>query len=166
MWIDWDSIDSHLKFMHSPSYTPFKSLLAEITTAIHLFHISPIPFPPSILGQAPCVEFATFFSAEPGFLQNMEKLISELTKNKESVDGYFGSAYGESIEEVVKWSEIGTEEEGKEGNKAKALTVLLGWESKEHHERFRETELFKENVSLLREKNRGAEIFHVKFTAV
>lgn len=166
MWIDWDDIDSHTKFMHDPSYAPFKSRLAEITTAIHLFHISPIPFPPSILSQAPCIEFATFFSALPGFFQNMEKFVSVLNKNKESIDGYFGSAYGESIEEVVKWGEIGTEEEGKEGNKAKAVTALLGWESKEHHVRFRETELFKENIWLLREKTRGAEMFHVKFTTV
>ncbi len=68
------------------------------------------------------------------------------------------------MEEIVKHAEQGTAEaKGKEG---KAVTALLGWRSKEDHLKFRETELFKENIGLMREKTRGAELFHVPFTAV
>jgi hypothetical protein len=98
----------------------------------------------------------------------MAKFASILEKNRDEgkIDGYFGASGGVSVEEVVKHSEVGTEEEGKEGVRRKAFTALLGWESKGHHMRFRETELFRENIGLIRVKNRGAEMFHVEFTAV
>lgn len=162
--IDWDEIESHSKFIADPSYKPFKAGLISITENIHLFHITPVPFPPSILSQAPCIEFATFFSAEPGFVTNVREFVAILDKNKEDIDGYFGANSGESVEEIVKWSELGTEEAA--GKQAKAVTAFIGWESKEHHTRFRETELFKKNIGLLRVKNRGAELFHVAFNAV
>jgi hypothetical protein len=133
-------------------------------TGVHLFHITPTPFPPRILSLAPVIEFATFYSIEPGFLSNKEKFSNILEKNKESIDGYIGYSYGESVEEIVKHAEQGTAEaKGKEG---KAVTALLGWRSKEDHLKFRETELFKENIGLMREKTRGAALFHVPFTAV
>jgi heme-degrading monooxygenase HmoA len=46
-----------------------------------------------------------------------------------------------------------------------ALVLSIGWDSKDVHLAFRDTELFKENIALLREKNSGAELFHVSFTA-
>jgi hypothetical protein len=95
----------------------------------------------------------------------MGKFVSIIEqKGKEGlVDGFVGAAYGESIEEgVVKHSEQGQEVEGT----GKVVVGFLGWESKEKHLAFREMELFKENIGLLRGNNRGAEVFHVKFTAV
>ena len=95
----------------------------------------------------------------------MGKFVSiiEQKGNEGLVDGFVGAAYGESIEEgVEKHSEQGQEVEGT----GKVVVGFLGWESKEKHLAFREMELFKENIGLLRGNNRGAEVFHVKFTAV
>jgi len=53
-------------------------------------------------------------------------------------------------------------EQGVDGAKAgKAAVLLIGWESKEAHLRFREKEVFKKHIYLLREKTTGAEVFHV-----
>jgi hypothetical protein len=147
--------------MDDPSYGPFKTRLGLIMTGVPLFHIVPTPFPPKVLSLAPCIEFVTFFSTSPDFLANVEKFADVLEKNKGKIDGYLGYSYGESVEEVVKHAEQNTAE-----TKAKAITALLGWESREKHLAFRETEVFRENIGLLRENNRGAEMFHIPFTAV
>jgi heme-degrading monooxygenase HmoA len=65
------------------------------------------------------------------------------------------------MEKIVRHNDV-----GKEGVKqGSAVVGLLGWDSKEAHMAFRETELFKENVHLLREKNGGIELGHVPFKA-
>ncbi len=43
--------------------------------------------------------------------------------------------------------------------------LLIGWESKEAHLRFRETEVFKKHIYLLREKTTGAEVVSDLFPA-
>jgi hypothetical protein len=43
---------------------------------------------------------------------------------------------------------------------------VVGWTSKEEHMKFRETDLFKNNIQLLREGVGSAEVFHVPFKAV
>ena len=136
-------------------------------TGVHLFHITPTPFPPSILTRAPVIEFATFYSPDASFLGNMRKFTGNLeAKRKEGlIDGFFGSSYGESVEDgVVKHSE--QEDESAKEKSGKVVTALIGWESKDKHLAFRETEIFKESIGLLRGNNRGAELFHVKFVAV
>ncbi|KAN0122132.1 hypothetical protein V8E51_000458 [Hyaloscypha variabilis] len=167
--IDWDNLTSHQKFTHAPSYTPFKQLLGSIMTGVHLFHITPTPFPPSILRLAPVIEFAAFYSPDPIFLGNMGKFAGNLEeKRKEGlIDGFYGTAYGESVEDgVVKHAEQGEEQRVKEEKGGKVVVAFIGWESKEKHLAFRETETFKQNIGLLRGNNRGAELFHVKFVAV
>jgi len=57
--------------------------------------------------------------------------------------------YGETMEELSK-------EEG--GEKGKAATLCIGWDSKEKHMEYRESENFKENIGLLRVKNKGASV--------
>jgi hypothetical protein len=113
------------------------------------------------------IEFCAFYSPDASFLGNMSQFVSILEGDRKAgkIDGYYGGSYGESVEErVVKHAEI---LEGKgEGETGKAVVGFLGWESKEKHLAFRETELFKENIGLLRGNNRGAEVFHVKFAAV
>lgn len=68
-------------------------------------------------------------------------------------EGVLGAAYGETIEDDVK--EHGKQEGGKAG---KAVVLLIGWTSKDAHMRFRETETFKKNIGLLRDKMEGAEM--------
>lgn len=85
-------------------------------------------------------------------------------------EGYLGTAYGETLEDVKKHADQG-KEDVKEG---KAVVLLIGWESKELHMKFRETDTFKENIHYLREKTGGVEmvsfdageIMHKKLTCV
>lgn len=46
------------------------------------------------------------------------------------------------------------------------MRLCIGWTSKDAHMRFRETELFKKNIGLLREGVGSAEVYHVSFKAV
>ena len=57
--------------------------------------------------------------------------------------------YGPVVEEVEK-------EEG--AGKGKAVVLCIGWESREKHMAFRETETFAKNIHFLREGVKGTEI--------
>ena len=125
---------------------------------VHLHHMTQPDT--TLLARAPCMEVATFHDVEPGFLGNVEKIVAALEKGKPK--GYHGALYGEVMEKIVRHKDVG-KEGVKEGS---AVVAMLGWDSKEAHLAFRETELFKENIWLLREKTGGAEVGHVPFTAV
>jgi hypothetical protein len=117
-----------------------------MTRAPSLFHFAPKPFPPTLLRIAPAVEIATFFQTEEFFLSNVEKFMAAAAPHME---GYLGHAYGPVIEEIEK-------EEG--AGKGKAVVLCIGWESRERHMAFRETESFKENIHFLREGMKGSEM--------
>lgn len=124
--------------------------LAPLFASLHLHHVVPGAFPPAVLGQAPVIEFATFFGAEPAFLANVQRFMEAVGEP----DGVLGAAFGETVEaDVVKHAEQGGEVEG-----GKAVVLLIGWTSKEMHMQFRETETFAKNIGLLREKCTGAEM--------
>jgi len=122
---------------------------------VHLHHVQTEP--PSIIGRASCTEVATFFKVDDTFLENVEKFANALEEGKP--EGYYGAAYGKVIEKIVKHGDIAKNDE----EPSNAVVLLIGWESKEVHLKFRDTALFKENIGFLREKNGGAEMFHVPF---
>ncbi|KAI9053686.1 hypothetical protein LZ554_002639 [Drepanopeziza brunnea f. sp. 'monogermtubi'] len=155
LFIDWDSRDAHLKFVATPGYTPFKNRLGTIMEGVHLHHVAFSPFPPSILGRAPVIEFATFFGTSDVFLSHVEKFMGAAGKP----EGYHGSVYGPSVED-----DVGKHADG--GDKGKAVVLLIGWDSVEAHTKFRETEGFQKNIGLLEDGAKGAEVVHVAFTAV
>jgi len=157
--IDWDSVQSHTDFINAPSYETFKETLGKLMEGVHLHHFQSNPHPPSIIGKVPCTEFATFFKCEESLVENIAKFAKILEEGKP--DGFIGVAYGKVVEKAVKHKDIG--QEGVEASDA--VVLLIGWESKEKHLAFRDTDLFKESVYLLREKNGGAEVFHVPFKA-
>jgi heme-degrading monooxygenase HmoA len=72
-------------------------------------------------------------------------------------EGYLGHAYGETVEDVKKHADQAKEDV----KEAKALVLLIGWESKEIHMKFRESELFKEQIHLVREKQGGVELVSI-----
>ncbi len=111
-----------------------------------LFHFAPKPFPPLVLAMAPVIEIATFFHTEDFFLSNVDKF---MTATSPHMEGYLGHAAGPVIEEIEK--------EGGAG-KGKAVVLCIGWESKERHMAFRETETFKRNIHFLREGMKGSEM--------
>ena len=132
--------------MQTPEYTPFKKGLFTLMESVSLNHFHPTPFPPAIVAHAPCIEFATFHGVETGFLSNVEKFTRILAEGKPA--GYLGHTYGPVIEKIP----------GKDGTEGDAVRLLIGWESKEKHMEFRDAQLFKDNIALLREKQSGAEV--------
>ena len=104
---DWDDVESHHKFMNAPVYGPFKKTLGTIMEGVHLYHVTPTPFPPKVLGEAPCIEFAAFYSPGPTFLSSMEKFVGILVANEGKIEGFYGGSYGESVETgLVKHAEV------------------------------------------------------------
>jgi heme-degrading monooxygenase HmoA len=141
--IDWDTIDDHKRFMASPGYGPFLQNFGVLfAVPPKPFHFTPKPFPPSIIGSAPCTEVAMFFQVEEQFLGNLAKF-AECLKDQ---DGYLGHAFGETVEEIEK-------EEG--SGMGKAIVLYIGWTNKDAHMKFRESKSFEANIHLLR-SGRGA----------
>jgi hypothetical protein len=136
-----------MKFRASPDYGPFTAKLGKLLTkppSPRDFELK--PFPPTILGTAPVIEVATFFQTEDFFLSNLEKFMAAASPHAE---GFLGHVYGPAVEEIEK-------EEG--AGKGKAVVLCIGWESREKHMAFRETETFAKNIHLLREGMKGAEM--------
>lgn len=79
--------------------------------------------------------------------------MKEALEGKEKVEGYYGTSFGESVEDDVE--PHGEKEEKKQG---KALVLCIGWSSKDAHMAYRETEGFKEKVPLLRKGMEGVEV--------
>ncbi|KAH6690233.1 hypothetical protein BKA61DRAFT_684526 [Leptodontidium sp. MPI-SDFR-AT-0119] len=155
MWfIDWDSYDSHIKFTKAPAYDDFRKIVDGIMTGVHYHHVAFKPFPPKIPTSAPVIEFATFLDTKPHFLDNVDKFMKAVGVPEKC----YGGAWGDSVE-----TDVGKHVDG--SVKGKVTVLLIGWESKEAHMEFRETETFAENIGLLREGMGGVEMFHVSFTA-
>lgn len=159
LMINWDSIDSHKAFMSSSAYGPFfQSFASIIASPPKIVHADFEPSP-SALAQAlaaPVTEIATFYfdGSEPSdYLSGVTKFRDVL--EKEQSHGYIGSAMGITHEQDLE----------KDGKKGKAAVVAIGWKSVEDHLKFREHELFKENIGSLRNGAVGAEIVHVQFMA-
>jgi len=148
--VDWTSYEDHKKFIDSAPYGPFvKKLENNFTTSLSLQHAFLPASKTSLLSSVPCIEYATFYGIEDGCLSNIAEF-----ERKAVAEGYHGMVYGETMEELSK-------EDG--GEKAKAAILCIGWDSKEKHMEYRESENFKENIGLLRVKNKGAIVVHVKF---
>lgn len=143
--LDWDSVDSHKKFMASPEYRPFNDHLSKIVTATKLYHFHPSPCPPSVLDSAPVVEMAMFFGASDDFNSNVGKFMEGI----EAAEGKQGYSHGPVLEELSK---------DEDQKPAKAVQLCIGWESVEAHMKFRETDLFQEHIHYLRKGTSGARL--------
>ncbi|KAH6675474.1 hypothetical protein B0J14DRAFT_586569 [Halenospora varia] len=151
--IDWDTLKSHQDFIDNPIYGPFTDKLAPLMEGITMHHIVSNPFPPTLAGKAPVIECCTVFDVKSTFLEdNLAKFTNALDTS--NVQGYLGNVTGEIVEEL-EWK-------GKKGN---AVKLLIGWTSKDEHMKFRDSQVFKDNIGLLREGNGGIEMFHVPFKA-
>lgn len=168
--------------MDSPSYKPFKDNLLTIVDGLHLQHVEVTPFPPTVLSKAPVVEMLTLHEATEELLtENLREFAKKA--NESNVEGFVplffpyptfsssfifksntpqrlhGVAYGPTVEEIVKHTE---QSASPAVAPAKAGVLFVGWESKEAHMRFRETEDFKNSIPLVRGNNRDREVWHVK----
>jgi len=148
--VDWTNYKNHEKFIDSAPYSPFvKKLQDNFVTDLSLHHAFLPPRKTGLLTSAPCIELATFYGIEEGCMENIREF-----EQKAVAEGCHGMVYGETMEEISK-------EDG--GEKAKAAILCIGWDSREKHMEYRESKNFKENIALLRVKNKGASVVHVKF---
>lgn len=102
---------------------------------------------------APVTEVATFyFDGKPpdDAYESAKKFIE--TCEKEAEGKVSGWAYGITQEEIEK-----------DGVKGYGAVLCIGWESVDAHMEFRKTEVFKENIHLLRQTSKGIEMHHVQF---
>ncbi|KAL3418980.1 hypothetical protein PVAG01_09201 [Phlyctema vagabunda] len=152
MNLDWSSHDAHIRFTHAPVYETFLGEMGKLFAAPPSFHhFLSRPFPPDVLTFAPCTEVATFYGTSPTFHSNVQRFVNALSDAVP--DGFQGTAFGPVLEHIAKPGGSETEP---------AVVLCIGWASKEHHLRFRdESPVFKENIWLLREGNKGADVVHL-----
>ncbi|KAH8815010.1 hypothetical protein F5884DRAFT_160085 [Xylogone sp. PMI_703] len=152
-FISWESVDDHIRFTESEAYRPFKEIMEKFMEDAYFYHILPVSLPHSILNTAPCTEIAVFCEISSNYSDKIKEFGDALANSK--FPGFYGYSYGLTHEKVSK--AFDDDAEKKEG-----ALLLIGWESRERHSEFRETELFKEKVPLLRE-GKAVEMFHVSF---
>lgn len=141
--------------MASPEYGPMVKSLDAITSGPPSF----VHYDFASMGKltaalsAPVTELATFYlpSKTSTFQTNLEKF--EKAASESGTNGFLGIATAWSIEDV--------EHEGfGEGKTGKSLLLAIGWESIDAHMAFRETDVFKDNIGLLRGEPKGVEVHH------
>ncbi|KAL8715853.1 MAG: hypothetical protein Q9220_000520 [cf. Caloplaca sp. 1 TL-2023] len=159
---DWDSIDSHKKFMGQPYYGPFcKHLLSVVDGDMDIHHAQFFPHPASaaVGGPSAVTELVSHYFAadmsesdQTSFSDDVAKFAKVLESKAEGFKGFAG---GWVIEDLTH-----KEVEGK----TKMWQSCIGWESIDAHMRFRETQAFKDNVDLLRpESTKATTLHHVSF---
>ncbi|KAF6827814.1 hypothetical protein CMUS01_08852 [Colletotrichum musicola] len=127
LFLDLDTVDERLRY-HLTLNKQLKDDAVFLATSLYLDHAKeyPIktlvtqPWPPVILAKAP--EFKT--------------------KALAWAPGYKGVAYGWSMEGDVPMT-------GLPGRTGIVFVAFIGWSSVGAHKRFRETEVFRENIGLL-----------------
>ncbi|KAI1101129.1 hypothetical protein F4804DRAFT_316818 [Jackrogersella minutella] len=163
LFIDWDSIDSHLAARNTDAYKTYLSqILPSVAGPATVFHSELSPFPASVLDKSPVTEVVlTYFapgSDSPASLAAAQKLASALTGS-----GFAGStglsAVGWTVEKEIDFK----------GEKARALVVLLGWESVAAQQAARDTDAYKKVIADFQgaaEGLKGFEISHVSAKAL
>ncbi|GKT83425.1 LOW QUALITY PROTEIN: AMB domain protein [Colletotrichum tofieldiae] len=135
--VEWASPAAFSDFAASESYTPWFASLKAVSA-----HSSPdspgvapplfykVPFtadsdPPAVLG-APCTEVFVAYGVDDSFVGRTAEFAKGLTEGRVSVEGFHGHAYGEI-------STLLAVEGSGDGEKGPAVTLLLGWDSKQAH---------------------------------
>ncbi|KAL9603856.1 MAG: hypothetical protein Q9219_000965 [cf. Caloplaca sp. 3 TL-2023] len=162
IYVDWDSLDAHQKFMGQSYYGPFvKHLLSAVDGKMVVFHAEFTPHPPTAAissTSAPATEIVRhFFSADlsDSDKSTFEENVQKFEKIVEKAEGFKGFACGWIIEE---------QEHPKVEGKAKLWQTCIGWQSVEAHMAFRESKDFLDNVDLMRpEFGKSITMHHVKF---
>ncbi|KAI0893103.1 hypothetical protein F4806DRAFT_477004 [Annulohypoxylon nitens] len=160
--IDWDAISSHQAFRSTDGYKSYLTSLApHVAAPAKIFHAEVSPFPPTVLDKSPVTEIlVTYFAPTADEAKNLaaaQALAAKLTGASAGSTGL--SAVGWSVEKDVEYK----------GEAARALVVLLGWESVEAHQKARETDAFKAVIGEFQgaaEGLKGFEIEHVSAKAL
>ena len=129
-----------------------------------IYHVQFHPYPAGALSntQSPVTEVLVNYHKpdisdddKKSAVSNLRKVIDVIENNAKGCRSHAG---GWAIEEKVPSSH----------GEAKAFVSVIGWESKEAHMAFRETQTFKDNIHYLRESPAllGMEMFHVSFSEI
>ncbi|GKU06264.1 unnamed protein product [Fusarium langsethiae] len=155
MWLflDWDTLEDHENYPKSADHGPIiESLrpLADFEQSMNK-HVTLNPFPPEdVLDSAssPVTEVLVAFfpsdysiSSRAAATRRLEQFAAQALK---ASPDWRGISYGWSVENDVPIR-------GDEGNSGAMLVAFIGWPSLEAHQKFRDTDDFKQNIGLLRE---------------
>ena len=113
------------------------------------------------------------FKPEGGFKSSLSASVTEI-----ATFFYDGKPSDDTYEQVEKFMDIGQkegdmkitgwsyglthEELEKDGTKGIGAVLTIGWQSIDDHMAFRDTNAFKENIGLLRQTSKTAEMHHVQ----
>ncbi|KIX09467.1 uncharacterized protein Z518_00547 [Rhinocladiella mackenziei CBS 650.93] len=162
LFINWDAVDYHTKFIASPEYKPFfEKILSVIDGNPSFYHVHFDPHPPNkaLVGTEPmATEIITaYFPLD--YSPEDQKTFDDGMKTFASVfegsaNGFIGAFGGWVVEEL----DIPNTSE-----KGKVYVALIGWTSVEAHMKCRETQTFKDNVHYLRGAKdlKAINVFHV-----
>ncbi|QSZ29213.1 hypothetical protein DSL72_003724 [Monilinia vaccinii-corymbosi] len=158
---DWTSLAQHKIFMDSPAYTTFLEKLEPIVESVQIIHVGWLNVERAVGNGV--MEIITFFGVEDTFIEGTKKFITAMRKieAQKGIVGFGGVIeYREVIEKIAMQNEGG---EVKEEAKGRAMVLVVGWESKEVHMAFRETQDFLDNIGVLRKETSGQKMYHIAF---
>ncbi|KAL8764895.1 MAG: hypothetical protein Q9209_007827 [Squamulea sp. 1 TL-2023] len=194
VFVNWDTLDSHSKATKSSTSPAHESSfrtthLLKTDTPITMFHI---PFKPNMLdalqpktssGSVGVTELVfVYFQPSPLSQAARDKILQSFSNVEPLIERYGGlTGYrnGWAVEELGtpllerkdrdgNGNGNGNGEGDREDEKCTVYVNLTGWEDRDSHMRFMETEEFRENQHWFMDVEgiRGAEIVHARFWEV
>lgn len=154
--IDWETKKHHDDFTKSDLYGPFFDRFKSLLDGEPLMFVHADFKPDGSLNKtfsAPVTEMAVFyFEGGPpsDYLEGVEKLNKLFDEQKP--EGFLSLSAGITYEEVEK-----------DGIKGKAAVLTIGWQSVDQHMAFRNTQMFKDNIHLLRSTSKKIQVNHIAF---
>jgi len=117
LFVEWDKIDDHFKFMKDSIYEGFVGdLLKLLSGPPKIIHVPFKPFPPGPALNGPIVEFTQFYpKKEPGAKEEMEKITKDILDLADKHPKCHGTAVGPTTEDSDR------------------LVLLLSWPTVEDH---------------------------------
>lgn len=146
MLIDWTTIEDHNAFTKTPQFQVFCANLASCVKMdeVKLYHVD---FRSSVIGpcNAPFTEVLFYYMLQVSkeFESAWDTFISNTAASMPQ--GMHSTASG-WIREEAEHESLGA------GVKGRAFVALVGWESVEDHENFRNTAAFKTNIGDMKSK--------------
>ncbi|KAF6798838.1 hypothetical protein CSOJ01_12601 [Colletotrichum sojae] len=156
--VTWASPAAFSAFAASESYTPWfaslKAVAAKDPTPV--FYKVPFASDPAAALGAPCTEVFVAYGVDADFAGKTAEFAAGLSTGP--VAGYHGNAYGEITTPLAV---------GDDGEKGPAVTLLLGWDSKEAHlDAKGKPGPISDNIHLLRSGRKDISMYHVNLERV
>ncbi|OHF01374.1 hypothetical protein CORC01_03407 [Colletotrichum orchidophilum] len=163
--IEWASPEAFSAFASSESYMPWFASLKAVVSASPVFY--KVPFtadpgsdPASVL-RAPCTEVFVAYGVEPSFAGKTAEFARGLTEGRAEVAGFHGHAYGNISTPLAVDAPDG------DGEKGPAVTLVLGWDSKQAHlDAKAKAGPISDNIHLLRSGRKDISMYHVNFKKI